>query len=242
MNSTYKGSIVTLKDFWESRSASFEKDYGIRSDGVSKIAQRIAGLIDGRLVLDIGCGPGVLAELYPKKTKVIGLDFSISMLKRAKNRISQLVLGDSLNLPFRNEAFEIVTCFFVASDYSSKGNIFSEAYRVLESSGVFLFADYSPEDEHWKFRREIRPLLGDSCDICAEEENALSNKLTLTGFKVQETEFIRFNAEFRIERYVKSDSELERLQKAGPSLWERLRDCSESRKIKREFVLIISAK
>jgi hypothetical protein len=37
MNSTYKGSVESLKDFWESRSGSFEKDYSIRSEGVSKV-------------------------------------------------------------------------------------------------------------------------------------------------------------------------------------------------------------
>ena len=103
MNPTYEGSIELLRDFWESRSVSFEKDYGIRQKGIVKLANETAKLIDGKLVLELGCGPGIVASFYPRDADVVGLDFSSSMLKRAKKRIRKLVLGDSLSLPFCNE-------------------------------------------------------------------------------------------------------------------------------------------
>jgi ubiquinone/menaquinone biosynthesis C-methylase UbiE len=242
MNPTYKGSIELLRDFWESRSASFEKDYGIRQKGIIKLAREIAELIDGRLVLDLGCGPGIIASFYPKNTDVIGLDFSRLMLKRAAKRIQKLVLGDSLSLPFCSEAFEVVTCFFMASDYVAKMMIFSEAFRVLETGGVFLYADYSPDDEHWKLRKEIRAKLGESCGIHIEGEKELSEKLKHVGLSVHEMKFIRFIAEFRLERYVKSRNEIQRLKEISPDLWKRLGTCEDRGKVEREFVLLISRK
>lgn len=242
MNPTYKGSIELLRDFWESRSVSFEKDYGIRQKGIVKLANETAKLIDGKLVLELGCGPGIVASFYPRNADVVGLDFSSSMLKRAKKRIRKLVLGDSLSLPFRNETFKVVTCFFMASDYASKESILSEAFRVLETRGVFLYADYSPNDEHWKLRREIGPTLGESCDIHIEGDRELSEKLKHVGLSVQEARLIRFNAEFRLERYVKSRNEIQRLKEISPYLWKRLKTCAESGRIEREFILLASRK
>jgi ubiquinone/menaquinone biosynthesis C-methylase UbiE len=242
MNPTYKGSIELLRDFWESRSASFEKDYGIRQEGIIKLARETAELIEGRLVLELGCGPGIVASFYPRNTDVVGLDFSSLMLKRAKKRIQTLVLGDSLSLPFRNKTFDVVTCFFMASDYVAKENIFSEAFRALETGGMFLYADYSPDDEHWKLRRGIRPALGQSCDIQIEGNKELSEKLKHVGLSVHKAMFIKFSAEFRLERYVKSRNEIQKLKEISPNLWKRLKMCEENGKIEREFILLISRK
>lgn len=242
MSATYKGSIELLRNFWESRSTSFEKDYGIRQKGIVKLANKTARLIDSKCVLELGCGPGIVANFYPKTADVVGLDFSSSMLKRAKKRVQKLVLGDSLSLPFRNKAFEVVTCFFMASDYAAKENILAEAFRVLGTGGVFLYADYSPKDEHWALRRGIRPTLGESCDINIEGDRELSEKLEHVGFSVHEVNPIRFNAEFRLERYVKSRNEIQKLKEVNPNLWKRLKACAESGKIEREFILLIGRK
>ena len=153
-----------------------------------------------------------------------------------------MVLGDSLNLPFRSETFEAVTCFFVASDYSQKEHMFSEAYRVLENKGLMLFADYSTGDTHWKLRRRIRAAMGESCDIYIEDQKTLSNKLELTGFTVQEAMPIRFNAGFELRRYVTADAELQSLKEAEPDLFRHIQSLTERKVIKREFILLVARK
>jgi ubiquinone/menaquinone biosynthesis C-methylase UbiE len=242
MNTTYKGSVESLRDFWENRAESFEKDYGIRTEGIAKIVNEIAELIKGRLVLDIGCGPGIAEKLFPKNTSTVGLDFSISMLRSAKNRIRQLVLGDSLNLPFSSETFQIATCFFVASDYSEKTGIFSEAFRVLQDKGLLLFADYSPRDTHWKLRRRIQPIIGESSTIYIEDEKTLSNNLEQTGFKVRKGKLIRFNVAFELRRYVRTETELQLLKETDPDLFTHVQGLAERKRIKREFILLIARK
>ncbi|MGB8781069.1 MAG: methyltransferase domain-containing protein [Candidatus Bathyarchaeia archaeon] len=242
MNPTYKGSVESLRDFWESRSESFERDYGIRTEGIVRIVNGIAELIKGRLVLDIGCGPGIAGKLFPRNSDTVGLDFSISMLRSAKNRIRQLVLGDSLNLPFGSETFQIATCFFVASDYSQKERIFSEAFRVLQDKGLLLFADYSPRDEHWKLRRRIRPVMGESFSIYIEDGKTLSNKLEQTGFKVREAKLIRFDAAFELKRYVRTETELQLLKETDPDLFTHVQGLTERKRIRREFILLVARK
>jgi hypothetical protein len=130
----------------------------------------------------------------------------------------------------------------VASDYSQKEGIFSEAFRVLEDKGLLLFADYSPKDTHWKLRRRIGSIIGESSSICIEDRKTLSNKLELTGFKVGEAKFIRFNAAFELRRYVRTETELQLLKETDPDLFVHVQGLVEGKRIRREFILLVARK
>jgi len=240
----YTGSFAGLKEFWEEKgkTKSFESEYSIRLGGIKQIVNEIGPYLRGRLVLDIGCGPGIAASLFPANSKVVGLDFSISMLRSAKNRIPHLVQGSAFDLPFHDCSFNVITCLFVASDYSDKTGVFYEAHRVLQENGLFLFSDYSLNDEHWKFRRTICPLMGERCNIFLEDEASLSGEMRKAGFRVQETKHVQFRASFKLERYVRSEDELNRLKTINQDLWDDVQRCIKNKKIGREFILVIGVK
>ena len=63
---------------------------------------------DGR-ILDSGCGIGGLFDRVPAE-RVVGLDISSRMLRYAAERSDQLVLGNSQELPFRDQVFDTVFC------------------------------------------------------------------------------------------------------------------------------------
>jgi len=240
----YTGSFASLKEFWEGkgRTKAFEREYSIRLEGIKQIANEIRGFLHKRLVLDVGCGPGIAASLFPASSRVIGLDFSISMLRRAKNRISSQVQGSAFNLPFCDRSLDIITCLFVTSDYSDKIGIFYEAYRVLRENGFLLFSDYSLNDGHWKFKRTIRPLMGEECSIFLKDEAFLSNEMRKAGFEVKETKHLKFCTSFRLKHYVKSEDEMNRLKTKNPDLWNDVQRHIKHKKISREFILIIGKK
>lgn len=240
----YTGSLSSLKEFWEEkgRTKSFESGYAIRLEGIIQIVNKIRRFLDGKLVLDTGCGPGIPASLFPINAKIIGLDFSISMLKSAKNRIPDLVQGSTFKLPFRDELYDAVTCLFVASDYSEKSGIFSEAHRVLRENGLFIFSDYSLNDEHWKLKMKICPLMREKCNIFLEDETSLLNQIKQVGFKVQENKRIRFHPLFKLSWYVRSNDEMDRLKTSNPSVWNELQRLINNKTIEREFILLISTK
>ncbi len=96
--------------------------------------------------LDLGCGhqvlPGWRAEaekqLVEKCRKIVGLDYSLHSLKNHLN-ISLRIRGDITKLPFRADAFNLVTANMVVEHLDDPATQFREIHRVLKPSGIFTF-------------------------------------------------------------------------------------------------------
>jgi SAM-dependent methyltransferase len=69
-------------------------------------------------ILDVGCGQGRHLEILRKHGfTAVGLDLSASLLQDAAHRDLSVVRGDMRKLPFRSEAFDLVTSFFTSFGY-----------------------------------------------------------------------------------------------------------------------------
>ncbi len=90
------------------------------------------------LLLDMGCGTGNYTNvLKPFVKNIIGLDLSIGMIKKAKNKYPNLEYTNSniLWIPFRSEVFNGLYLIQVIHHISNKLDLFKEAYRVLKKNG-----------------------------------------------------------------------------------------------------------
>jgi demethylmenaquinone methyltransferase / 2-methoxy-6-polyprenyl-1,4-benzoquinol methylase len=107
------------------------------------------------LILDLGAGTGDLTFLAAKSTgdgRVVGLDFSLEMLKLAQTKSRSLphgeqthfVLGSALLVPFRDAAFDGVMSAFVLRNVSDLALFFSQAFRVLRPGGKIVSLDMFP--------------------------------------------------------------------------------------------------
>jgi SAM-dependent methyltransferase len=107
---------------------------------------------EGDEVLDVGCGAGVdtlfSAMMTGSSGKVVGLDFTPAMLKRAKKNLSKTDLnnvrfeeGSVENLPFTDENFDVVTSNGALNLVPDKARAFGEIYRVLKPGGRLMVAD-----------------------------------------------------------------------------------------------------
>lgn len=111
------------------------------------------GLKKGDTVLDICTGTG--SVLIPLKEKVqaqglvVGVDFSIGMLKAGRSKIFNhgsivLVLADVAYLPFKKEVFNAVTCSHAFYELKGKtqDNCLQEIGRVLKPDRPFLMMEH----------------------------------------------------------------------------------------------------
>jgi SAM-dependent methyltransferase len=113
----------------------------------------ILGSVDkGDEVLDVGCGAGVdtlfSAMMTGSTGKVVGIDLTPAMLKRAKKNLSKTDLknvvfkeGSVENLPFADGDFMIVTSNGALNLVPDKARAFGEIYRVLKPGGRLMVAD-----------------------------------------------------------------------------------------------------
>jgi SAM-dependent methyltransferase len=106
----------------------------------------------GESVLDIGCGAGVdtivAAITAGPEGRVIGLDLTPEMLKRAKENLSKTLLenvsfeeGSAEDLSFPEASFDVVISNGVFNLVPDKTKALREVFRVLKPNGRFMMAD-----------------------------------------------------------------------------------------------------
>jgi Zn-dependent protease with chaperone function len=105
----------------------------------------LASLKEGETVLDLGSGGGIDVFLAAKKVgskgKVIGVDMTDVMVKRAKSNAVkngyknvEFRLGEIEKLPVDNESVNVIISNCVINLSTDKDQVFREAYRVRKAS------------------------------------------------------------------------------------------------------------
>lgn len=99
-----------------------------------KDLEAFAGQLQGRAVLELGCGPGFMLEqlLLKEPGTLVGVDISQDMLARAKNRATgaSLVNAEVANLPFKSGEFEVVFSRGSVFFWKNLEGAFKEIQRV----------------------------------------------------------------------------------------------------------------
>ncbi len=117
-----------------------------------RVIKRLAGALyllsfqPDRQLLDIGCGTGRLLELLAEKlpeAELTGLDLVPNMLQQARERLDNrvcLVQGDAEQLPFADQAFDMVVSSSTFQWLVQLDRCFGEIVRVLRPGGRFVFS------------------------------------------------------------------------------------------------------
>lgn len=114
----------------------------------SKWRTRYLSKLKGK-ILEVGIGTGKSLDYYNDKARVIGIDFSEEMLKKAKQKLKKLgkkniILkqGDVENLKFKSNSFNYVVTFFVFCSVSDPVKGLKEIKRVLKPRGKAIFIEH----------------------------------------------------------------------------------------------------
>ncbi|MGH9254857.1 MAG: class I SAM-dependent methyltransferase [Vicinamibacterales bacterium] len=153
-------SSTKNRTFWNSTSDAYQAAHGgalaqpAMAWGVWRVPEAeldILGRVDGRTVLELGCGAAQwTAALARAGALAVGLDLSDQQLRHARTLARSiatcipLVQGSAECLPFQSEVFDIVFCDHGATVFAPPEVTVSEASRVLRPTGLFAFCMSTP--------------------------------------------------------------------------------------------------
>jgi SAM-dependent methyltransferase len=110
---------------------------------------KLLGEVDGKRILDAGCGPGhYAAELVARGADVVGFDLSHAMLDLARRRLGHRVplhhaaLGDGL--PYEDATFDLVVCALAIHHTEDRHAAFAEFHRLLKARGAAVVSTTHP--------------------------------------------------------------------------------------------------
>jgi phosphatidylethanolamine/phosphatidyl-N-methylethanolamine N-methyltransferase len=103
----------------------------------------------GERVLEVGVGTGINLSLYPKDAAVTGIDFSGSMLEKARERAARqelrntrLLQMDAADLKFADNAFDIVYAPYLISVVPDPVKVAQEMRRVCRPGGRIIILNH----------------------------------------------------------------------------------------------------
>lgn len=120
----------------------------------------------GERVLEVGVGTGINLALYPREAAVTGIDFSSSMLEKARERASRknaapvrLLQMDAADLRFAEDSFDIVYAPYLISVVPDPVKVAQEMRRVCRPGGRIIFLNHflSPNLIMSRVERMISP-------------------------------------------------------------------------------------
>lgn len=112
------------------------------------LAGRVAAIAPER-VLDVCSGTGDVALGFAAGPEVVGADFALPMLARARakaarrGRALSLVAADALHLPVVDASVDVVTVAFGVRNFESLEQGLGELKRVLRPGGTLLVLEFS---------------------------------------------------------------------------------------------------
>jgi ubiquinone/menaquinone biosynthesis C-methylase UbiE len=141
-----------ILDQFTRQAAPFAASAAIRNqEALDRIVQW-TGTGPDDTVLDVACGPGLLACAFAKVAKyATGIDMTPAMLEQARKTQQEQGLknvnwqpGDVYSLPFPDAQFSIVSSRFVFHHLQEPLAALKEMKRVCKSGGKIVVADMAP--------------------------------------------------------------------------------------------------
>jgi phosphatidylethanolamine/phosphatidyl-N-methylethanolamine N-methyltransferase len=122
-------------------------------------AERIGGRI-----LDVGVGTGISLADYSSRNRIVGVDYSEPMLRKAQERVARhklshielLAVMDARRLGFPDAAFDVVVAQYVITAVPDPEAVLDEFVRVIRPGGEIVLVNHLGAEaglqrdfEHW---------------------------------------------------------------------------------------------
>ncbi len=114
------------------------------------------------IVLDLGCGTGLLTKHIADKTRLyVGVDFSRELLAHAEKKThsfpnSTLILADADNLPFPNKTFDAVFAVTLLQNMPQPNTTLTEINRLTKAKAPIIVTGLRKRFTRGEFLAELQ--------------------------------------------------------------------------------------
>ena len=146
---------------------------------------RAAVALDGRRVVDIGCGAGGLAGWLARQgARVLGLDAQLAAVRRARAGGSAAAVAHAEALPLARASVDVAVIFNSLHHFPAPAAALAEARRVLAPAGTLYVAEPLAHGPYFRFMQPV----DDETPVRARALAALvdADRLGLTAVAVRD--------------------------------------------------------
>lgn len=140
--------------FW---APIYDLVFGALFERGRRAAIAAAEQVGGR-ILEVGVGTGISLPRYSSANRIIGIDLSEPMLRRAQERVAELSLAnvlrlevmDAEHLSFSDASFDVVVAHYVVSTVPNPEAALDEFARVLRPGGEIVLVNRVGAEAGWR--------------------------------------------------------------------------------------------
>ncbi|MGY5852978.1 MAG: methyltransferase domain-containing protein [Candidatus Thorarchaeota archaeon] len=149
--------VDSVREQWEANAQSFTtliSNQGTphHREILNPCVEQLIGNVEGKKLLDAGCGEGYLSRYYSKKGAIVtGIDISNKLIEKCieitKNEgiNSDFKVGDICNLTgISKSEYDLVLCNLVLLNIPCLNDALKEFHRVLRDDGELVFSIVHP--------------------------------------------------------------------------------------------------
>ena len=210
------------QDFYKKQPVAdnYSKNYNFLWPEEKLIFKKYEQYIEGKTVLDIGCGGGRTAPALNDLSKYYtGIDYSNQMVEacRKKHKTLKFVHGDASDMfMMNNDQFDFVLFSFNGIDsmsHEKRIKTLKEIYRVLKRDGVFVFSSHNRDDRKivtsfnkydWSITRNVR-------NICSYMK-ARKHQIRSEAYTILSDPLAGFGC---MTYYIRKGNQVEQLENVG---------------------------
>ena len=145
---------TTIEQF-TSQAAGFSSAAAMNDESAMELLLDAARLGPGDSVLDVACGPGIVAAARARRAgHVVGIDLTPRMIELARDRCAAEGLenvafdvGDVTSLPYDDGSFSSVVCRYALHHIPDPAAVVRERARVCAPSGRVVVVDMVVGDD-----------------------------------------------------------------------------------------------
>ncbi len=140
-----------------------------------KVRDRLGEVVNSlgpeALVLDLGGGTGILADLALRRKRdlrCVVLDPAMGMLRQGRPALGR-VAGVAEEMPFKTGLFDAVFTGDALHHFDNVGNALQESVRVMKRGGVLFVFDIDPDHMAGRFISVAERLIGEPAGFFSPE-------------------------------------------------------------------------